>query len=144
VIADATFGKVLGVLSVLMLLVLAVTDTVLHMLLTDHYAQAAARYTRSNAALLRFGSTLGTTAAATGTAAAATAHAYVNYTRWREPMRHSLLRLRQKRPHLLGNRPVPLNEREVQRYSLCLVPVSLWFSLMRIQGLYKCWSSAAT
>ncbi|CAM9149740.1 unnamed protein product, partial [Hapterophycus canaliculatus] len=41
--------------------------------------------------------------------------AYNNHRRWKEPLRHTLIRLRAQKPALFGNRPIPLREEDVRR-----------------------------
>lgn len=35
--------------------------------------------------------------------------------RWKEPLRHTLIRLRKEKPNLFGNRPIPLREEDIRR-----------------------------
>jgi hypothetical protein len=39
---------------------------------------------------------------------------YNNYSQWREPLRHTLLRLREAKPAQFGNKPIPLTESEIR------------------------------
>ncbi|CAM9591141.1 unnamed protein product, partial [Pylaiella littoralis] len=41
--------------------------------------------------------------------------AYNNHRRWKEPLRHTLIRLRAQKPALFGNRPIPLREDDIRR-----------------------------
>lgn len=36
-------------------------------------------------------------------------------SRWKEPLRHTLIRLRAQKPALFGNRPIPLREEDIRR-----------------------------
>lgn len=38
-----------------------------------------------------------------------------NKKRWKEPLRHTLIRLREQKPVLFGNRPIPLREVDIRR-----------------------------
>ncbi|CAM9133752.1 unnamed protein product [Ectocarpus sp. 12 AP-2014] len=41
--------------------------------------------------------------------------AFNNHRRWKEPLRHTLIRLRVQKPTLFGNRPIPLREDDIRR-----------------------------
>ncbi|CAM9501087.1 unnamed protein product [Ectocarpus fasciculatus] len=41
--------------------------------------------------------------------------AFNNHRRWKEPLRHTLIRLRVQKPALFGNRPIPLREDDIRR-----------------------------
>lgn len=37
------------------------------------------------------------------------------YQRWKEPLRHTLIRLRAQKPGLFGSRPIPLRDDDIRR-----------------------------
>lgn len=42
-------------------------------------------------------------------------HSHGFYCRWKEPLRHTLIRLRAQKPALFANRPIPLSEVEIKK-----------------------------
>ena len=36
-------------------------------------------------------------------------------SRWKEPLRHALIRLRVQKPGIFGNRPIPFRDRDIRR-----------------------------